>query len=197
MTPRVDYNDPETWASLYGGDGYVRANKDSILGHDHHRLHEVLGIEPGQSIILIGAGFGWVAEDWGAAGLGPIVAADSSTWIQTNKPLQATLPIYNENSSTGGSRSKILKALGQAKATWCISEDVMPALDDDEAVQLALRMRLMATNVTHWMSCGVRKHDDPNAWAGDPRLNWKTLEDWKELLTPDIVVARSEWGRRL
>ena len=195
--PRVDFDDPETWASLYGdgeGIGFTREHANAV--GDYARLRELLDLKPEQSIILLGGAFGWGAEEWEAAGLGPIVVTDTSTWIQTNKPAQATLPIYNEGSSTSSSRSKILKALGQAKATWCISEDVMPTLDDAEATQLALRMRLMATNVAHWISIGLRRDSD-GEWGGDPRLNWKTLEDWKELLSPDIVVARNGGGRKL
>ena len=203
--PLVDFNDPALWdggpTSLYRdgfGRGYVREAKETYIGDDAQRLREALDIKPGQSIILVGAAFGWMAEDWEDAGLGPIVALDTSRWI-LDRLEHAARPIINEDI---GNHAAVTKALGKTRATWCISEDLIAALSDDEAVALAKRMRPMAEHVVHWTSCGIRRGPNPmegveGEWAGDPRLNWKTLEDWKELLAPDTVVARNEMGRVL
>lgn len=202
--PLVDSNDPALWVgptALYqqyradgtGPVGYERSVKDHILGNDHLMLKQALGIQPGQSIVLLGAGFGWVAEGWAALGLGPIAAADNSTFIQGNKTGNAVVPILNEDGSTNASRGRIRQALGLTGgnlATWCISEDVLPIMSDAEARTFASRMRLIGTNVAHWISVGARRFDNPNVWAGDARLNWKTLADWKALVTPDRVVKR-------
>jgi hypothetical protein len=155
---------------------------------DHFRLKEALNLQPGQSIGIIGAGFGWVAEDWFAAGLSPIVAVDTSAWIHSNKAQHATVTILNEDGSTNASRGRIRQALGLTggnRATWCISEDILPTFADDEALTLAQRMRLVGTTCAHWVSCSAVV-----TAAQDQRLNWKTLEQWKALVTPDLVVER-------
>lgn len=195
--PLVDSNQAALWdggaGSLYrqyradgsGPFGYERSCRDRILGNDHWLLKQALNLQPGQSIALIGAGFGWAAEDWFASGLSPIVAVDTSMWIQANKVQNATVTILSEDGTSNASRGRIRQALGlsgSTRATWCISEDVLPVLSDAEAVQLATAMRQIGTNVAHWVSVATV--------SGDPRLNWKTLEAWKALVTPDKVVQR-------
>lgn len=197
--PLVDSNQAALWdggaTSLYrqyradgsGPFGYERSCKDRILGNDHWLLKQALDLQPGQSIGLIGAGFGWVAEDWFASGLSPIVAVDTSAWIQANKTQHATVTILNEDGGSNPSRGRIRQALGLTgnnRATWCISEDVLPILSDAEAAQLASNMRLVGANVAHWVSVLAPGGDQ------DARLNWKTLEQWKALVTPDLVVQR-------
>jgi hypothetical protein len=192
--PLVDSDLQSTWEELYTG-GFIRPRKEMILGcnglpfgkGDHFRLKEALNLQPGQSIGIIGAGFGWVAEDWAASGLGPIVAVDTSAWIHSNKAQHAAVTILNEDGSTNASRGRIRQALGLTggnRATWCISEDILPLLSDTEVSNLAQRMRLIGTTCAHWVS--VFTHPD----AQDKRLNWKTLEQWKDLVTPDLVVER-------
>jgi hypothetical protein len=202
--PLVDSSSAALWdggeGSLYRdgfGRGYVSEALPAFYGNDHTRLREVLDIQAGQSIILVGAGFGYVAEQWTGLGYGPIVAIDTSTWIHANK---GDAEVLNEDGTTNQSRGRIRQALGLSgnqRATWCISEDMLGVLTDAEAVQAATSMRIIGTNVVHWLSCGVRVWNDPNTWAGDPRLNWKTLEDWKLLLGADTCVSRNENGRVL
>ncbi len=193
--PLVDFDDPATWdggpTSLYSdgtGRGFTR-DAGPEYGGDHLILAEALDLRVGDSIILIGGAFGWGAETWIAHELGPIVVTDTSAWIHANKAANATLPILNENSLTAFSREIVLAALGVERATWCISEDVIAALSDEEAVALAAAMREMADNVVHWTTT--------RQVTQDPRLNWKSLEEWKALLSPDRVAARNERGRVL
>jgi hypothetical protein len=192
--PLVDFNDPSLWdggpASLYRdaeGRGFVRETRGSYYGdsgQDAVWLREALGIEPGDSIIIVGGAFGWIAELWDAQGYGPIVVTDTSQWIQDNKAENAVVPILDEDGKTAESRDRILATLGVDLATWVISEDVLPALLDDEAVEMSQGMRLLGENVAHWVSAKLVTQDD--------RLNWKTLEDWKELVAPDLVVGRND-----
>lgn len=213
--PLVDSNLAATWASLYreynpagvemvggvpvvpGADapiGYSRAVKDRIIGNDHWALARALNLQPGQRIALIGAGFGWVAEDWAAAGLGPIVAVDTSTWIHANKAANATVTILNADTATNSGRNAVRQALGLSgnqRADWAITEDVLPVLSDAECLQVGAALRNMATNVAHWVSVLV-----PGG-GQDARLNWKTLASWKVLMTPDKVVKRGLEGQVL
>jgi hypothetical protein len=80
-----------------------------------------------------------------------------------------------------------LQAVGlpnNGKFDWVITEDVLPILDDAECVILSNALRNFATNLAHWVSVM------PSVGQGDPRLNWKTLQDWKLLLPLDKVVQR-------
>ena len=198
--PLVDSNDPLVWESLYEcrvGDGsnnavfhYDRVVRHRILGNDHWALRDALvtkGFGVGQKICLIGAGFGWVAEAWSGAGYGPIVAIDTSTYIQSRKASEAVVTVYDYDISTGQGRNAIKQALGVTgnnKVPWMISEDVLPILNDTECGQLDGWMHDLGTNVVHWSSVQI-----PDA-TQDPRLNWKTLEQWKALLPTSYHVRR-------
>lgn len=192
--PLVDTDLEQTWNELYTG-GFIRANKEAILGSrglppgqgDHWRLAKALNLQPGQSIVIMGAGFGWVAEDWVAGGLGQISCVDNSAYIHSNKNEHAVVPLHNENGQTQASRARIRQTLnlqGQVRADWCISEDVLPVLSDAEASQFIASMRLIGATAAHWVSISV------NPANSDPRLNWKTLEQWKAIVAPDLVVER-------
>lgn len=184
--PLVDFNNPSVWDELYAASEggmvlhFERRAKSLILGEDHQTLRTALGLRGGEAVALIGAGFGWVAEDWKAAGLGPVLAVDTSKYLHSNLPGNAIVPILDADVSTPIGRQDIRYALGGV-VDWVISEDVMPCFTDEEAVALAEGMRKLAPNVVHWVSI---KGGSRSA------LNWKTAIEWKQLLTPDKVVAR-------
>ncbi len=213
--PLVDSNQASLWdggeGSLYRchGEngvllGYARAAKQQYYGNDIDSLIAglvPLGLVKGQRIALVGAGFGWAAERFNELGYGPIadgtsagriVSVDTSTWIQANKTGNAVVPILNSDVNNATGRRALRQALGSNNQTidWAISEDVLPILTDNETQPFADSMRQLATNVVHWVTVGTRVWNDPNTWAGDPRLNWKTLADWKVLMTPDLVARR-------
>lgn len=194
--PLVNSNDVAVWDSLYRCEmengrvvHYAREAKQQYIGNDHWALRDALGLRAGQRIALIGAGFGWIAEDWAAVGLGPIVAVDTSTWIQANKAQQATFTILNADTATNSGRNAVRSALGLSgnqRADWAITEDVLPVLTDAECVQVGTALRNLAANVAHWVSVATG--------SGDARLNWKDLASWKALMTPDRVVKRGLEG---
>ena len=192
--------------------GYVRPVAQYYLGNDVEALIAALeskGLQRGQRIALIGGGFGWVAEHFIAAGYGPaadgtangkVCVVDTSTWIQNNKAANAQLSIVNADVNAATGRRTIKQQFGSANATvdWAISEDVISLLigagptpsGNNEIVPFCQNLRSLATNVAHWTSVGVPKFDDPTVFTGDPRLNWKTLEQWKAWVTPDFVIQR-------
>lgn len=184
--PLVDPHLAETWASAYTG-GYTRSNAVvfRLVQKDAATLRERLGVVAGQSICMLGSGFGWEAEEWQAAGLGPIVCADFSTWIHANKPGNATVTILNEDGSTATSRNNIKQAgniTGNNKYDFIISMDTMPWLDDDECGRLASVMRDLGTHVVHFLS--VAEVNKP------PVGNWRKLSEWKTFFGTDTVVER-------
>lgn len=199
--------------------GYVRAAAEFLLGNDPAGLMAALetkGLQKSQRIVFLGGGFGWVAEKFIAAGYGPaadgtangkVAVVDTSTWIQNNKNANAQLSVVNADVNAAAGRRTIRQQFGSNTATvdWVISEDVLPCLigtgsvpaGNNEIVPFCQSLRSLATNVAHWISCGIRVFNDPTQWAGDPRYNWKTLEEWKAWTSPDWVVARNENNRIL
>lgn len=214
--PLVDSNDPELWNggpnSLYRAFpngvqlGFVRAAAFCYLGNDVDALVAALvskGLQVGQRIALIGAGYGWVAEALIAKGYGPaadgtangkVCAVDTSTFIQANKNGNANLPIINADVNAATGRRTIRQQFGSntAEVHWIISEDVLPILTgvgstpggNNEVVPFCQNLRTLASiGVAHWVSTITA--------SSDPRLNWKTLQEWKAWVTPDFVIERS------
>src|SRR4051812_11251741 len=129
-------DDPATWDSLYicQIDGrtahFERAARQQIIGADHMSLKHALDIRAGQHIALIGAGFGWIAEEWIAQDI-TAVAVDTSKWIHANKDVHAAVPVYDADCRTEVGRDIIMNALGSCP-DWVISEDVLPMLCDQD-----------------------------------------------------------------
>lgn len=212
--PLVDNNLASMWDGSVGcpyriplGDlvfGYTRPAAGYIMGNDPDMLIAALvtkGLTPGQRIVLIGGGFGWVAEKFIAAGYGPaadgtangkVAVVDTSTWIQSNKAANAQLSISNADVNASTGRRAIRNLFGSNTATidWAISEDVLTSLigtgptpgGNNEIVPFCQNLRSLATNVAHWVSVGTA--------SSDPRYNWKTLAEWKAWVSPDWVIQR-------
>lgn len=217
--PIADADLESTWTSLYRcpmDDGtvahYERRARDRILGRDADWLIDVLeahGLVPGQRISLVGAGFGWVAEAFLARGYGPaadgtsagrVASIDTSAWIQANKGANAAPGITILNADVNGStgRRTIKQHFGSRNVIidWCVTEDVLPCLVGDGPVPAGSNeiqpfcdsCRLLANNVAHWLTTGPGTH---------PMVNWKTLDEWKAWVTPDLVIERGAGGRVL
>lgn len=193
--------------------GYMRAASRQYTGLDIDALVGALvsnGLTQGQRIALIGAGFGWVAERLVELGYGPmadgtangkICNVDTSTWIHANKSGNATTTIINADVNASTGRRTIRQQFGSNTATvdWAVSEDVLPLLigsgptpgGNNEIVPFCNSLRALVPNVAHWITTLTAPG------AQDPRLNWKTLEEWKAWCSPDWVIARNEAGRVL
>lgn len=213
--PLVDSNDPALWdggpGSLYRAFpngtqiGFVRAGKSVYLGLDADALLAALllqGFVQGQRIALVGAGYGWVAERFNELGFGPIAdgtangkicSVDTSTFIQANKGANAVVPIINADVNAATGRQAIRQQFGapNAEVHWVVTEDVLPILigpgptpsGNNEIVPFCNNLRTLAsTGVAHWVSVGTP--------SSDPRLNWKTAQEWKNWVTPDFVIQR-------
>lgn len=160
--------------------GYTRANKFLIWDHDHYFARDAFGIKPGESIVLIGAGFGWVAEDWIREGLGPICAVDTSQWIQSRKDIESQIPIYPYNVNDTSDRKLIMQIIG-GDIDWCITEDMISCLSDSECITLCANLRKIGSRVAHIVSATTDRL---------PQHNYKTKEEWINFLSPDLVFVR-------
>lgn len=183
--PLFDFNTSVYYNTCYRAfGGYSRANRISIINDNSDMLKNYLGIQPGDTVILIGCGFGWIAEEWTNSGLGPICPVDTSLWIHSNTATESAIPIYNFDLNTQAGRDSALSTLGLGpndKATWAITEDMIACLSDSENLELAANLRLIANNVAHWTSIPI----DFNTLLAH---NWKTKQDWETFLSPDIIV---------
>lgn len=190
--PLMDFDSPATWDYLYGGP-YTLDRREEIFGEgmrDAHALRQALearGMLPVNKVLIIGAGFGWLAKALMDAGYSQVVACDTSAYIQepTRKAANATVQILNEGGSTTGSKRNIRSALGLSgnnRAPFVITEDIVPCFTDAEIMQYVPHVRDLGTTVVHWTSVL-----SPGNYAP---LNWKSAADWKAMLSPDLIVAR-------
>ena len=183
----LDFDSQETWNQLYRCEidgeilGYERKAKPGIIGLDAEKLGNALNLQPGQRILLVGGGYGFVQEDLEQVGLGPIVTTDISAHIQGTKSENATVEIYNESALTFESRGRI-QALFEGPIDVVITEDVLPCLSDAECISLSMALNELCEDVVHWVS--------PLSPGSVGSLNWKSLEDWKDFLPNDRFVRR-------
>lgn len=186
--PYVDFDDPSIWQAMYNPP-FIREN---FLPHgprgniDGNNLLDALiskGLEASHRVVIVGGGFGWNAETFIARGYDNIVVCDSSSYIQERLAGNAVLPILNENLLTEESRLRVLNALG-GTCDLAITEDVVAGLYDNEIASFAPMMRAFATRIAHWVTpyLGADRHT--------MEFNWKPIDEWKAILSPDIIVKR-------
>ena len=173
---------------------YTRENKNVLVQlEDQILLKNALGIQPGESILIIGAGFGWRVEDLVTLGLGPICATDTSAWIQENVQTEANpgIIIYNLDINDAIDRDAIKAVLNLGasdKFKWGITEDVLPCLTDQECIEMSNNMRTICESVVHYVSI-PNKLNTPEF---NPTLshNFKIGPDWKNLLPNDTIIKQ-------
>lgn len=183
--PLFDFNTSTYYNVAYRGfGGYSRDNRTLIMNNNQNVLKNQLGIQPNDTILIVGCGFGWIAEEWSNSGFGPICPVDTSLWIHSNTSTESAITIYNFDLNTQLGREYALASVGLGpndKATWAITEDMIACLTDNENLELAANLRLIANNVVHWTTI-------PYDFNTLQVHNWKTKQDWETLLSPDIIV---------
>lgn len=211
--PLVDLNDPTLYDggpdSLYtsaSGAGLERSVFLQGYYNDADKLIDALmtkGMAPGQRIVMVGAQFGWVGERLIQRGFGPaadgtlngrVACLDTSTYFQdaTRKAANATLTIRNDqiNGSTGRRALKIFFGSQNITIDWCITHILTMLIGAGPAPSGANEIepfcdacRLLSTNVAHWVT--PLMSGPPSQ---DARLNLKTMQEWKNWVSPDWVV---------
>jgi SAM-dependent methyltransferase len=199
--------------------GYHRAVLfNTLFKNRADTLPGLLGWTTATRIAVIGCGFGWFVEQLQARGFTNVIGCDISTYVQTNKSLtessdidtaiaavglaattgdglavknklfdggnRARVSILNQDGSTVTSRNAIKSALGN-KIDVIFTEDVVPSLTDSEVTAAATQLRKLAPCV-HLITCA-----GPGNTPG--LCNWKSLSEWKAILTPDICINSSTY----
>jgi SAM-dependent methyltransferase len=179
--------------SLPGVGNYTRA----AFGDFHMgRIEEAArrsGWAKNQSILIVGCGFGWAVERLIAVGYTQTWGVDSSPYIHANKAAQtsASSRIIDANILTPAGRTTIQNVSGVNRFRYLVSEDVLPCYDDAGATELHAAMGLLRHaqgEVGHVVT------DLQEGVMQDPAYNWKTVEDWRLLLsTPNVYSVRELW----
>lgn len=176
----------------YGG--YHSDNKELIWqGQRHQTFLNTLQsrIIPGESILMVGVGFGWFVEKMLQINLGPICAIDTSGWIHANKHLHSTVDIHNidvTDYSTHNTIKSILNLQSTDKIDWCITEDFYTGQTDAICLEIAIALRSLGNNIIHFIT-----GKPPEFVINNPNIlqrNWKTKQDWETLLSPDEIIIR-------
>jgi len=193
--PIIDYNlesaysDPTNYGAI---GGYNSTNKEflwKVLRHDEFLPR--LDIKPNDTILMVGVGFGWIAENWIAQGLGPICAIDTSHWIHSAKSQHANIDIYNFDITDYSTHDQIKQILGlqsSDKIDWCITEDFFTEITNQECIDISLALRSIGNNVIHYITPKLSEE-----LLSIPQIgvrNYKTEEEWNTLLSPDRIVIR-------
>lgn len=191
--PLYDFSTIDYYNNAYRGtNGYRRDVKNHIwYPEDALLLKDALNIKTNETILLVGAGFGWIAEEWTNMGLGPICATDTSAWIQANTYTETApnVTIHNLNVNINTDRDMIKSTVNLGpndKFKWGITEDLLSCLTDQECIEISNNMKLIVDTVVHLVAI-PRRLNDPE-WIPKFPHNWKSKEDWKSLLPNDTMV---------
>lgn len=172
-------------------------------------LIRILNLQTSNRIVIIGCAFGWSIEVFNELGFQNVVGTDTSQYIQIAKSIpednelallagaefvskvsaREGLPrtlvpekILNENIGNNASRNRVRTAVG-GTPNFTISEGVLESLTNAEAQTLSSNMRTLGGTVVHRVTY-------PTSISG---YNTNTPEQWKTLLTPDLIVRVPEW----
>ena len=190
----INYNLKSTYDnagySMFGG--YLAENKEIIWqSAGHTKLLPQLNISPGQTVLIIGAGFGWIAEKWQAQGIGPICAVDTSQWIQSEKAQNANIEIYDFDITDYSTHDSIKQVLGlqpSDKIDWCITEDFFTEVSDQDCLNIALALRNIGNHVVHYIT--KKPAEELLTITEFAIRNYKTEEEWNGLLSSDRIIIR-------
>jgi len=179
--PQVDYNFKKTFDVAYQID-YCRKNKDKLTPQSAVNFLKSLDTDFNDTILVIGAAFGFVVEEWIKQGYKNVFALDTSAWIQQEKKNNATVEIYNIDITSTIGKQEAKALIDGAKFNWAISENVLTILSDKECVILTNSMRTLSKNVVHLVQCKSEKQEKrfPH--------NWKSKEEW-ELFLPNTTIV--------
>lgn len=180
-------SNPNEWAAGYERDCSMYPAAAFAAG----QIVNALNIQPSDTVLILGCGFGWIANNIALITGCTLAAVDTSTWIQTRKAQDADIEILNADVSAGNGRAAVKQALGitgNNKATYALTEEVITCLTDQEAQQLSNWLHDLATNVVHWTTL----RDDRKLARGNQEAtgyNWKLISEWQALLPSDSFIV--------
>jgi hypothetical protein len=184
-------SDPNAWA-----DGYVRDSSCyPAAAWQAGMIVNALNIQASSTVGIIGAGFGWIANNIALITGCVVAAVDTSTYIQDRKIDNADIEIINADVSANNGRTQVKQALGitgNNKASFMITELVLECLSDAECTQLSTFLHNLTDTVVHIVALRddakqASGHQDATGW------NWKSAAEWKALLPNDVFIQAGTW----
>lgn len=212
LASRIDFepnpNDPAEYEKAmyfnpHTGGGYNHPGRQKIYVKRADAIDREFGPPGTQKVVIAGCGYGYLVailkdRGWDVVGfdlgdyalqriLDGEIPADKQLLV-----VKADVMDTNGPESTQTVR-QLAGLTGQQKFDLCISEDLLPCLDDTELATALPNMRDMADTVAHIVTT-VMVEDPPGTYmsAADlhpgQALNWKTPEDWLALVGSDILI---------
>lgn len=139
-------------------------------------------------ILIVGCGWGFTVDECLSLGL-DAWGCDASSYavFKAQKELPQTsysrIVVGNILSSSDISNIKLLSGLTiEQKFDWCVTDDVLPVLNNDSEVLAALAvLRSHANNLLHFITPKIdgTQHES---------LMWKTASEWRNFLDDDLMI---------
>jgi 2-polyprenyl-3-methyl-5-hydroxy-6-metoxy-1,4-benzoquinol methylase len=179
---------PADFESVYYKDPYgLPPYRDNSMFLD--RAGMIRGRFATGKILIVGCGYGYTVKhllDLGA----DVYGCDASAWAvlqaATVAPARVTqVDVLDRVQMTSTLTSAGLRT--NQRFTGIITEDMWSYFTDTEVAAALVEVRRLSSAILHIVTA-VESDAERN-----PNLNWKTLEQWKALLAPDLVTG-SETG---
>lgn len=148
--PANDWNQDATWNLFYGarvagesvtyGRAWAYSEPDGHDPEDSHfaKLRDrlvALGVQPGDRVLVVGCGFGYLIDRFHAAGFPLVWGIDNSEWIDARKGVEAADGVvWVEDDIQGGGRVRaaLRQLTGANTFRWVVTEAVVMDFDDQD-----------------------------------------------------------------
>lgn len=178
----ADFTDTSVWSAGYSRQALFQGTAMDAQGL--RAAAEGLGLSPEARCLIVGSGFGWVAEDWaanhgyrimGAGQSSGLVCADTSAWIKARLASEGRVPVHRADFRSAEGRAALQELLG-GRPEFIITEDLLAGWADSTIAQAIPAMEeLVAPGgmIVHWISPG-----HPRDWE----FNYKTGPGWRSFI---------------
>lgn len=176
------------WEELYTGGYTDKWNRESLFAYRVEALasgNKGIQVSPGSSVLIIGAGFGFLAEylvDNYQFNVNNLRMIENSTYIHNNLTVYSRVGIRDRIYNIDALSPTVLVDLrafigGNGRSNWVITDDIIPGFTDSEVVTFLNNCEALQGGqggIVHLIST----HQD--YIQQDNRLNWKTITQWRD-----------------
>lgn len=195
-TTAKDENDPDYGQYIWG---YHRRTINALggvgrrYGPRANKLIE-LGLDASDSVMVVGAGFGYLIEALHAEGATNVWAIDDSPYIHEDPELfldQVAPAVRGSLKNVRAGRgldvaasnrpdmvTKLLESVLPQSYDWVVTDDCISSMEDDELDDFLDDCEAMLAPNIRDMSRVVHFITPLNNYPGDSALNWKPAIDW-------------------
>lgn len=148
----------------------------------------------GQALLLAGCGFGYLVRRARALGYNAW-GCDASAWAVGQAPADVSAYVRQADVLVAAQLDAVAAAAGlhgnPPRWDLLVTEDLLECLTDAEiAAALPLLRARCRANLAHIVTPFDQWAHDHG--LEDPRVNWKTYEQWKAIVSPpDVVIGQN------